>query len=144
MNWFDVPRFAAKIRKTDTCWLWTACKFPSGYAQIRANGKTMLAHRLAWESVNGQIPTGLTLDHLCRVRNCVNPSHLEAVTIRENILRGHGEAATNAIKVRCMHGHLLSRDNLYESDIRRGWRTCRTCVLARSAVNYRRRRGLSV
>ncbi len=63
--------------------------------------------------VVGQIPSGLTLDHLCRVRNCVNPAHLEPVTHRENTLRGDGVTAINARKTSCHRGHPFAGENLY-------------------------------
>ena len=71
------------------CWLWTGAMFQStGYGALRVNGRTTVAHRIGYECFNGPIPAGLVLDHLCRVRSCVNPAHLEAVTGQVNVLRG--------------------------------------------------------
>lgn len=77
-------RFWAKVNRTDSCWLWTASKSPRGYGQIRIGGRLVAAHRYSWELVNGPIPPGLLADHLCHVRNCVNPSHLRLVTPKQN------------------------------------------------------------
>lgn len=82
------------------CWLWkgaTACGY--GYFRHRP------AHRFAYELYRGPIPEGLQLDHLCRVRSCVNPSHLEAVTQGVNLHRGETIAARNAAKTHCPKGH---------------------------------------
>jgi hypothetical protein len=88
------------------------------------------AHRFVYENTVGLIPDGLVLDHLCRNRACINPGHLEPVTIRENILRGNGLASANHKKERCPQGHNYSRRNP------RGDRVCLTC----SAEAYRRYR----
>lgn len=96
-----------------------------GYARTRASGRTFLAHRWMYEQMVGPIPTGLQLDHLCRVRNCVNPRHLEPVTQRINILRGTAPTAINATKTHCPKGHVLAGYNLAPS--RKGRGQCRTC-----------------
>src|SRR5688572_16860021 len=84
----DVDRFRAKVDRTGGCWLWTASRILSGYGQVRFEGKNQRAHRVAYALVKGPIPEGLVLDHLCRVKHCVNPDHLEAVTQAENLRRG--------------------------------------------------------
>ena len=81
----DEDRFWNSIEKTESsCWIWQKSCFPSGYAQFKAQKKNWRAHRYAYELIKGKIPEGLTLDHLCRVKNCVNPDHLEAVSFEEN------------------------------------------------------------
>lgn len=74
------------------CWLWTAARSDGGYGIFGrgawATVRTTIAHRLSYEVVKGPIPLGLQLDHLCRVRHCVNPAHLEAVTGATNVQRG--------------------------------------------------------
>ncbi|MGP5219476.1 HNH endonuclease signature motif containing protein [Arthrobacter rhombi] len=70
------------------CWLWRRSKSPDGYGWASLGDKTHQAHRLAYALIVGTIPEGLHLDHKCRVRHCVNPSHLEPVTPRENLARG--------------------------------------------------------
>lgn len=91
---------------------------------------------VTFEMMRGGIPEGLTLDHLCRVRRCVNPSHLEPVTNRENILRGNGATAINARKTHCKRGHSL--ENAYVSrNERRTYRVCRVCAIARQRRQVR-------
>lgn len=81
------------------------------------------AHRVYYEARFGPIPAGLQLDHLCRNRGCVNPDHLEPVTCRENLMRGHTVAAANAKKTHCNAGHALAGDNL------RVWKGKRYCIV---------------
>lgn len=71
------------------CWLWLGITTPGGYGQIRRGGRTWVTHRWVYELLIGPIPAGLDLDHLCRVRRCVRPSHLEPVTRGENLRRGY-------------------------------------------------------
>ena len=84
-------RFWAKVvNDTETgCWLWSGAT-TTGYGRFHlAMGLPLVvAHRFAYETLVGPVPAGLDLDHLCRVRRCVNPAHLEPVTRRENLMRG--------------------------------------------------------
>src|SRR5262249_49353562 len=79
-------RIEAKIipEPNSGCFLWTGKLDVRGYARIWHNRGDHIAHRLYYELKKGPIPEGLVLDHLCRVRCCVNPDHLEPVTNREN------------------------------------------------------------
>lgn len=136
----DYPeRFWLRVDKTDKCWLWTGPPRPDGYGQTWDGERVWLSHRYAWFLVNGPVPKGLELDHLCRVRACVNPAHLEPVTHRENILRGTAPAALHAKKTHCPKGHPYSPENTYrrKSGRQEGARVCRTCTLARME-RYRR------
>lgn len=130
-----VVAFFAKIKlDPDTgCWLWTACKDYDGYAIMTVNRKARRAHRWGYELINGRVPDGLQLDHLCRNRGCVNPKHLEPVTNRENQIRGEGISAINARKTHCPKGHPLSGDNLLRYLSLKGVRSCATCARARIA-----------
>ncbi len=90
-------RFWSHVDKTPTCWLWTGKLSPTGYAQFRSGGRgspLVGVHRWAFmEAYDVVLPAGAgreQLDHLCRVRHCVRPSHLELVTLRENLERGIG------------------------------------------------------
>lgn len=123
-------RFWQHVEKTDTCWLWTASLRGKGYGQFW-DGKTQVqAHLFAYRMLRGGIPQGLTIDHLCKVKRCVNPDHLEPVTMHVNILRGDNLAAQNARKTHCIHGHIFSGDNL-RMEKSRYKRVCRTCARLR-------------
>jgi hypothetical protein len=85
-------RFAAKVlpEPNSGCWLWAGSINPDGYGKIRVSSRPSYstgAHRVSWELVHGPVPPGLEMDHLCRVRCCVNPQHLAVVTRSENQLR---------------------------------------------------------
>lgn len=86
----DEDRFWVFVEKTETCWLWKSSCFSGttrGQFKSRRLGKNFKAYRFSYELIKGKIPDGLTLDHLCRNPNCVNPDHLEAVTAKENVAR---------------------------------------------------------
>ena len=83
-----LKRFESKIRIEDDCLIWTGWTNGKGYGGFFNGTKQVYAHRWNYERVRGPIPDGLVLDHLCRNRKCVNPDHLEAVTVQQNILRG--------------------------------------------------------
>lgn len=91
----DVPkRFRASYAvDSHGCWIWQKEILWNGYGRISVQGKQILAHRYSYELHVGVIAPSYTIDHLCKVRSCVNPAHLEAVTMRENIMRGNGAAA---------------------------------------------------
>ena len=101
------------------CWIWLSTLDGDGYAKMKFSGKNKRVARVAYQCTNGDIPAGLVIDHLCRVRPCVNPAHLEIVTNRENTMRGETLAALNAAKTHCPYGHEY------------GWcgerRYCKTC-----------------
>jgi len=90
-------RFWAKVDKSDTCWTWTGSRNGRGYGLFMvAPGSCVRAHRFAYELLVGPIPDGLQLDHLCGVKACVNPSHLEPVTNEENSRRARARVASIA------------------------------------------------
>lgn len=123
-----LDRFWAKIKvdaKTG-CWLWTGhVSKISGYGQFWDGIKVVGAHVFSFVTFKGPLPKGKEPDHLCRVRRCVNPAHLEAVTRRENLLRGDTIPARKAAQTHCEHGHPFKGKNLYRA--RNGTRQCRIC-----------------
>lgn len=121
-----------EVDGTTGCWNWTGWKNHDGYAVIRLliNGvsKQYRAHRVAYECFVGKIPDNKQIDHLCRNRACVNPSHLEIVTTKENTLRGIGVTAINKNKTHCPKGHPYSGYNLLLlGDKKHPRRGCRQC-----------------
>jgi len=127
-------RFWDKVDMTggpNGCWLWLGSHTPTGYGCFSVNNKSTGAHRVAYQLMVGTIPPGLTVDHLCRVRNCVNPEHLELATQKDNTLRGNGPTARHARKTHCIHGHPFDEANtLIRPD---GNRRCRVCRIATNA-----------
>lgn len=130
-----VARFWAKVDKTETCWLWTAAKSDTGYGSFRNDSVTYNAHRLAYELLRGQVPSGLVLDHLCRVRHCVNPDHLEPVTERVNIVdRSMSPTAVSTRTNRCKRGHEFTPENTRWQNAEHTKKTCRTCSVMRERL----------
>lgn len=125
-------RFMDKIspEPNSGCWLWIAgVTTREGYGQFWDGNKIIYAHRFSYERVNGNIPEGLHIDHLCNVRCCVNPDHLEAVTLQENIKRRDDrgrQVSHNKHKTHCIRGHLFDEKNTYVRNDT-GARMCRKC-----------------
>lgn len=117
-------RFWEKVSKDDTdCWLWTGALNSRGYGCWAINGRSQLTHRVAYAALVGPIPEGLTIDHLCRVKVCCNPAHLEPVSIAENTRRW-------AVLVTvCPAGHEYTLENTYRNGA--GRRSCRECANAK-------------
>lgn len=110
---------------TDYCWLWISYVGKNGYGYFGRQ----LAHRVSYETHKGPIPIGLDLDHLCRVRRCINPDHLEPVTRRENARRG----IKGVLTTHCPQGHEYSLAN---TRLNNGRRICKTCHRAREHARY--------
>ena len=107
------------------CWLWMGSHDPKGYGRIIINRRRVPLHRVVFEQLYGPIPEGKQIDHLCRVKSCINPNHLEIVESRTNTLRGIGPTALNAQKTHCHHGHPFDLANTIFR--RTGGRRCRQC-----------------
>lgn len=118
-------RFYKFVEKSDGCWLWTGGLGGNGYGLFWMDGATKVAHRVAYQLAGNQIDDAEQLDHLCRNRACVNPSHVEPVSCRENLLRGQTHAAENAAKTHCPNGHAYDDANTYYT--KKGARSCRAC-----------------
>jgi hypothetical protein len=139
----DEARFWAKVDRSggpDACWPWLAgISTNTGYGNIWWDGTTQSAHRVAYELATGTIPAGLTIDHLCSNRACVNPAHLEPATQQVNNNRGGSPSAINSRKTHCINGHEFTSKNTYIHP-KRGTRLCRKCRDIRSTAYYARLR----
>lgn len=140
-------RFWAKVdRRGETgCWEWTAAKDRHGYGVIgrgtREEGVAR-AHRVSYELNVGPIPEGLVIDHLCRNRGCVNPAHLEVVSLGENTARGESHARLRDVmdaRTHCKHGHEFTEQNT-RRDARTGGKRCRECARIEGRERMRRNR----
>lgn len=123
------------------CWIWkpTHCRYGRFWRRVNGKMRGTNAHRLSYTLLRGKIPANLFTDHLCRNTGCVNPFHLELVTLRENSHRGIGPTAINYAKTHCINGHPLSGDNLF---IRSNgiYRRCKKCQ-QRANLSYYHRTG---
>ena len=132
-NWSFEKRVMRRVKIDENgCWNWLGGKVKGGYGQIGIGGKTMVAHRYAYTVKIGPVPRHLDLDHLCRNRACVNPSHLEPVTRQVNLLRGLRMTQVPK-KQNCLRGHPLSTTPS-------GYRVCHECQSMRARKKYWSRR----
>lgn len=123
-----IPLIAEKITPSSECWIWTASRKQNGYAQYNTGGRNWNAHRLVYLLAGGQLGSDEELDHICGVRHCVNPRHLEPVTHLVNVQRASAKVTA------CPRGHRYTPENTYT------WRGCRSCRTCRRARNSRRSR----
>jgi hypothetical protein len=131
-----LERIEKYTQVTGYCWLWTGT-LSRGYGHVKLHGEPKTtAHRAVYQYLVGPIPDGLVLDHLCRVRNCVNPDHLEPITVAENVRRGFGPTALAARKTHCKRGHEFTPENTY---MQSKGRECRTCKVMHAQVNNKKR-----
>ncbi|WP_338699141.1 HNH endonuclease signature motif containing protein [Streptomyces sp. Q6] len=132
-----VDRFWAKVQigTADECWPWTAAVNPkTRYGQFRVGATIRGAHTIAVVYRHGPVPVGHVVDHLCRTRTCVNPHHLDVVTIAENTRRGMAPTAVAARENRCTNGHEFTPENtIAKGD---GHRRCRQCFNASQRARY--------
>lgn len=140
-----LARIDRKIRVVDqgtheSCWEWLGAITDRGYGRVHHNGRPRKAHRVTYELLRGPIPDGLVIDHLCRNRLCVNPRHLDAVSIAENNRRGARSTASGLLIPldKCVNGHDYTPENtVWRGGARKG---CKECARARSASHYREKR----
>lgn len=126
--------FWSRVDKGE-CWIWTGARFRQGYGRFKHWGRDTVAHRFSYEWEVGAVPEGLELDHLCKNKGCVRPSHLEAVTASVNQRRTNSPVAKNASKTHCVRGHALSGTNVYRKS--NGGRGCRECHRMHGRKSYR-------
>jgi hypothetical protein len=127
-------RFLSKVSKLDSgCWHWLASYTWDGYGRFKLNRQMMCAHRVSYLIYRGEIAAGLVIDHLCKNRSCVNPAHLEAVTIGENNRR-----AARSNELYCANGHKWESKVIYKHE-KTSQINCRACNLAAAKRYYRRK-----
>jgi hypothetical protein len=132
-------RFFSLVDKTDGCWPWKGYTTRHGYGMFTVASnptRSRPAHRVSWSLAGRPLKSGYHLDHLCRVRNCVNPDHLEQVTPAVNNFRGESPAAQNRRKTHCQHGHEFDLINTIYA--KNGQRQCRACYLNKGRKQQRR------
>ena len=132
-----------KIKKgplNTKCWVWTGCKNKDGYGRVRVKGKAQSVHVVGYTEYKGPLPPGQERDHLCRVRACWRPIHIEPVTHQINMARGINQFV---FKSRCLRGHLFNIKNTYWRKDRRGrlGRTCKRCDGIRH-LNFKKRKAI--
>lgn len=130
----------ARVNEVTGCWEWTAAKTDHGYGVFGRKG----AHRVAFTTLRFDPGPGLECDHLCRVRNCVNPNHMRAVTKQVNVLASTAPSARNAAKTHCVKGHPFTGENLKIVNAGNGKtkRQCATCLSERATRSMQGRSGV--
>lgn len=133
----------ARVDKSgpEGCWIWTGALDKHGYGEFSENRRRRRAHRVVYELVRGEIPPGLVMDHLCRVKSCVNPEHLDPVTHTENVRRG---LISYNLRTKCRNGlhDITNPGNIYVNTD--GKRSCRICINHNARMKYRKRKGLDL
>ena len=120
----EKQRFKQRFKKRGQCWLWQGALDRDGYGAIHFRGAPRRVHRVAWFSVNGEIPKGHVINHTCRNRACVNPQHLQCLTVEEHQLKDTTSLPyINSQKSHCPKGHS------YDKVVTWGGRTQRICSI---------------
>lgn len=119
------------MKKLTDCWVYLGpFDFSPWSGKPYGRQGNCMVHRWSYETFKGPIPAGFTIDHLCKETLCVNPNHLEAVTLRENIRRGDCASSVNARKKFCIRGHPFI-------SVRTGRRECYQCQRNQKKIYYR-------
>lgn len=127
-----ILRFWTKVTVglEDECWLWSGSLDRKGYGNFSvAKNKSNKAHIFSYVLHYGLFKKGLQVDHKCKIRNCVNPKHLQLLTPKKNNERSSSPSAINAKKIHCVHGHPFDKNNTIR--YKDGYRRCKTCEMER-------------
>lgn len=135
----DLRKFLVRINFGNKCWYWKGGKKEKGYGEFFVQRDYYLAHRVSYEIFRKEkIPLDMVIDHLCKNKSCVIPSHLEVVTAKENCFRGTFGSAINSKKTHCIRDHEFTKGNTYYTKI--GYRGCRLCRTKYMRLYCRERR----
>jgi hypothetical protein len=121
----DRERLNASFVENEGCWLWQKGKTERGYGRMHFRGKNWKAHRVAYTLFVGEIPEGMTVDHLCMAPACVNPAHFRLLSLSANMRLSNRRCLAFSTRTHCDKGHPFSGDNLYRS--KEGARVCKAC-----------------
>lgn len=135
--------FLAKIDKKESgCWEWLGFIDKDGYGGVgiysKGVAKHYRSHRLSYLLFVGEIPLNYHIDHICKKRSCLNPTHLEPVTPAENVNRSDSLTNLNKLKTHCPRGHEYAGENLYVD--RNNKRSCKSCLSIRDKEYKAKRR----
>lgn len=134
----NADSFWSKVKKTKTCWLWTSYVGKNGYGSYGKNNRSITPHRFVFTLIGKEIPKGMCVDHKCRVRHCVRPSHLRIVTRAVNCMENSiSPVALNKKKTKCKNGHKFTTKNTYikiNNKTKNIGRLCRKCTLTKNKV----------